>query len=137
MPPGQGERKQGEQGTHGAPSDTSEAEQSTTSRGHLGFDRAGLLPIMRPSAALSLPGQRMFAPSCYRCSNLPQDNLSLVRLGSRFSVCFGCIFRVYLDTSKAEQAAISLLRERFVSEAWDLDGSVYKLKCVVNPTLLL
>jgi hypothetical protein len=71
--------------------------------------------------------QRIFVPSSYHCSNLPQDNSSLVRLGSRFSVCSGCISRVDLDTSKAEQAAFSLSRERFVSEAWDLGGSVYKL----------
>jgi hypothetical protein len=88
------------------------------------------------SQMLSL-GVGVEGPNPFARSNLPQDNLSLVRLGSRFSVCFGCIFRVYLDTSQAEQAAFSLSREHCVSEAWDLDGSVYKLKCVVNPTLLL
>jgi hypothetical protein len=50
-----------------------------------------------------------------------------VRLGSRFSVCFRCVFHAYLDTSKAERAAFSFSREHCVSEAWDLCGSVYKL----------
>jgi hypothetical protein len=78
--------------------------------------------ILKLGLEVGLDGSNLFARS-----NLPQDNLSLVRLGSRFSVCFRCVFRVYLDTSQAEQAAISLSRERFVSGAWDLGGSVYKL----------
>jgi hypothetical protein len=71
--------------------------------------------------------QRMLEPSSYRCSNLSQMKFSLVRLGSRFSVCFPCILGVHLDTSKVERVTFSLSGEAFFSEAWHLGDLVYKV----------
>ena len=69
----------------------------------------------------------MFAPGPYRRSNLSQDNLSLVRLGSRFSVCSRDIISVHLDTAKVERALLFHAGEPFVSEARDLGKLVYKV----------
>jgi hypothetical protein len=68
--------------------------------------------ILKLGLEVGLEGSNLFARS-----NLPQDNLSLVRLGSRFSVWFPYIFGAHLDTAKAERAPFSLSGEPIVSGA--------------------